>query len=191
MTKLVFSTPPTREANFWLARIGVVEKNMSLALGWQRQCAPKSRVRENNENCPWFTIGNSWCILSDVQTDAGGEKPGRQQHIRNKHLQKRHSRTRGVANFENVTRAEGAKHKKKRTAPRVRTRLLVFYTPPRREQEHYRNTYSCVGMAHSCVARFLTTKTRIVTARGLESSANCVLLALQKRGVSCERGSKS
>ena len=44
--------------------------------------------------------------------DAGGEKPERQQHIRNKHLQKRHSRTRGVANFENMTRAEGAKHKK-------------------------------------------------------------------------------
>ena len=123
--------------------------------------------------------------------DAGGEKPERQQHIRNKHLQKRHSRTRGVANFENVTRAEGGKHKKKRTAPRVRTRLLVFYTPPGREQEYNRNTYSCVGMAHGCVARFLTTTTRIVTARGLESNANCVFLALQKRGVSCERGLKS
>ena len=49
MTKLIFLTPPTREADFWLARIGVVEKNMSLALGWQRQSAPKSRARENNE----------------------------------------------------------------------------------------------------------------------------------------------
>ena len=44
------------ETNF-TSKIDVVEKNMSLAFGWQRQCAPKSRVRENNENCPWFTIG--------------------------------------------------------------------------------------------------------------------------------------
>ena len=123
--------------------------------------------------------------------DAGGEKPQRQQHIRNKHLQKRHSRTRGVANFENVTRAEGAKHKKTNTAPRVSTRLLVSCNPPGREQEYHRNPYSCVGMAHRCVARFLTTTKRIVTARGLESNANCVFLALQKRGVSRERGLKS
>ena len=33
--------------------------------------------------------------------------------IHNEHAQKSHSRTRGVANFGNVTRTEGAKHKKK------------------------------------------------------------------------------
>ena len=33
MTKLVFSTPPTREANFWLARIGVAKKTYLWRLG--------------------------------------------------------------------------------------------------------------------------------------------------------------
>ena len=93
---------------------------------------------------------------------------------------------------QNVTKSTNnqPKHKKKRTAPRVRTRLLVFYTPPGWEQEYYRNTYSCVGMAHSCVARFLTTKTRIVTARGLESNACCACLTCWKARVSYERGWK-
>jgi hypothetical protein len=48
-----------------------------------------------------------------LQIDARGEKPERQQHIHNEHAQKSHSRTRGVANFENVMRTEGAKHEKK------------------------------------------------------------------------------
>ena len=61
--------------------------------------------------------------------DAGGEKPERQQHIRNKHLQKRHSRTRGVANFENVTRAEGAKHKKKTNGTEAENAIVGFLHP--------------------------------------------------------------
>ena len=51
-------------------------------------------------------------IIEELQINAKGEKPGRQQHIHNEHAQKSHSRTRGVAKFGNVTRTKGAKHTK-------------------------------------------------------------------------------
>ena len=60
-----------------------------------------------------FTITNRQRIFDELQIDAGGEKPERQQHIHSEHLQKWHSCKRGVANLKNVTRTEGATHKQK------------------------------------------------------------------------------
>ena len=130
-------------------------------------------------------------IIEELQINARGEKPGRQQHIHNEHAQKSHSRTRGVANFGNVTRTEGAKHKKKWTAPRARTRFLCFATPLGRERQYYRKVYSRVGMAHNCFALFLCMDMRNVTARGLQSNACCVCLPWWKSSVSYERGWKN
>ena len=52
-------------------------------------------------------------IFDELYIDAGGEKPERQQHIHNDHAKNLHSHRGGDANFKNVTRTEGAKHKKK------------------------------------------------------------------------------
>ena len=69
-------------------------------------------------------------IIEELQINARGEKPGRQQHIHNEHAQKSHSRTRGVANFGNVTRTEGAKHKKKVNGTEGENAISVFCNTP-------------------------------------------------------------
>ena len=62
-----------------------------------------------------ITITNRQRIFDELQIDAGGEKPERQQHIHSEHVQKLHSCTRGVAMLKNVTRTEGATYKTKGT----------------------------------------------------------------------------
>ena len=61
----------------------------------------------------WFIVRNCKRVFDELQIDAGSEKPQRQQHIHNEHAQNLHSHIGEVANFKNVTRAEGAKHKQK------------------------------------------------------------------------------
>ena len=82
---------------------------MSLALGWQRHCVAKSRIPKKYQNHTWFTVRICRHMFDVAQNHAGGEKPERQQHIRNEHAQKLHFHTRGVAQIKTVTRTEGAK----------------------------------------------------------------------------------
>ena len=51
-------------------------------------------------------------MFDESRMHPGGEKPECQQHIRSRHAQKKHSRTRGVAKTKNAKRNEGAKQKK-------------------------------------------------------------------------------
>ena len=70
-------------------------------------------VREKYENYTWFTDQFRRHVLYELPIRAGGEKPERQQHIRDERAQNQKSHTRGVTKTENVTRTEGAKKKKK------------------------------------------------------------------------------
>ena len=119
------------------------------------------------------------------------KKPKRQQHIHNEHAQNLHSHTGGVANFKNVTRTEGAKHKSKWAAPRVRTPFLSLGTPLGRESQYDRKVYSRVGVAYNCFAYFLWMEMRSVTARGSESNACCAFATWWKPSVWYERGWES
>ena len=112
-TKLTFSTPLAREAHFRASTIVANAKKTLLWRGWQRHCVVKSRVRENCQIRTWFAIRNCKRVFDELQIYAGGEKPGRQQHIHDEHVQKSHSHTRGVVKLKNATRTEGATHKKK------------------------------------------------------------------------------
>ena len=111
-TKLIFSTPPAREAHFRASTIVANEKKRLLWLGWQRHCVVKSRAREKYQNHTWFTIRIRRHMFDESRMHPGGEKPVCQQHIRSRHAQKKHSRTRGVAKTKNAKRNEGAKQKK-------------------------------------------------------------------------------
>ena len=102
-----------REAHFCFIETIVDEQKGLLWLGWQTHCVAKSSAREKYENSTWFSAQNSIHVFNKFPIHAGGEKPERQQHICNEHVQKRPSHARGVAKTENVTRAEGAKQKKK------------------------------------------------------------------------------
>ena len=46
----------------------------------------------------WFIVRNVKRVFDELQFDAGGEKPQRQQHIHNEHAQKLHSHIGRVAN---------------------------------------------------------------------------------------------
>ena len=70
-------------------------------------------MHEKYENYTWFTIRFRRRVLYELPILAGGEKPERQQHIRDERAQNQKSHTRGVTKTENVTRPEGAKTKKK------------------------------------------------------------------------------
>ena len=87
-TKLIFSTPPAREAHFRASTIVANEKKRLLWLGWQRHCVVKSRAREKYQNHTWFTIRIRRHMFDESRMHPGGEKPVCQQHIRSRHAQK-------------------------------------------------------------------------------------------------------
>ena len=71
------------------------------------------RIVEGKHPFFMFTFTNRQRIFDELQVDAGGEKPERQQHMHSEQVQTLHSCTRGVAILKNATRTEGATHKKK------------------------------------------------------------------------------
>ena len=124
-TKLIFSTPPAREAHFRASTIVANEKKRLLWLGWQRHCVVKSRAREKYQNHTWFTIRIRRHMFDESRMHPGGEKPECQQHIRSKHAQK------------NILAREVLQKPKMRSATKA---------PSKKKSERHRGRerYSCV-----------------------------------------------
>ena len=106
-----------------------------------------------------FTITNRQRIFDELQIDAGGEKPERQQHIHSEHVQKLHSCTRGVAILKNVTRTEGATHKKNERHGR-RERYLCVSTHPLDENGRMTEKCTLVLAWHTIALRNPRTRKR-------------------------------
>ena len=103
-----------------------IQKKRLLWLGWQIHRVVNSRAREKCQNSMGFTIRICRHVFDVYQIHAGGEKPERQQHICNRHTQKKHSHTRGFAKKQKRDAHRGRQAKKQVNGTEGENAIFVF-----------------------------------------------------------------